>query len=150
MKYGHTNIVALDWLRLAAFYESVFECVRLQPERHLSGESIERGTGVSGARIDGAHLRLPGYGEHGPTLEIFQYAPSDDGQPEPAANRRGFGHIAFVVDDVAAARAAALAAGATAVGTIEQVFLSGGTTITWTYVRDPEGNIVELQHRQER
>jgi len=26
-RYAHTNLIARDWRRLAAFYESVFECL---------------------------------------------------------------------------------------------------------------------------
>ena len=34
---------------------------------------LDSATGINGAHLRGMHLRLPGYGEHGPTLEIFQY-----------------------------------------------------------------------------
>lgn len=146
MKYAHTNLIARDWQRLAQFYETAFGCVRVPPERHLADESIARGTGIPGARLDGVHLRLPGFGSDGPTLEVFQYSEAVDA-PLPTPNRVGFGHIAFAVDDVHAAREAVLAAGGTPVGPVEVVVLAGAGTITWTYVRDPEGNIVELQHR---
>ena len=146
-KYVHTNLIARDWRRLAAFYENVFGCVRVFPERNLAGESIDRGSGITGARIQGVHLRLPGFGNEGPTLEVFQYADVADA-PVPVANRVGFGHIAFAVDDVAAARDAVLAAGGAAVGTVEVVAIPGTGKITWTYTRDPEGNIIELQHRE--
>ena len=146
MRYLHTNLIARDWERLAAFYERVFGCTRVLPERHLGGESMERGSGVAGARIDGVHLRLPGLGADGPTLEVFQYSRNAEA-PAPPANRVGFGHIAFAVDDVAAMHAAVVAAGGFPVGTIESVSIEGAGTITWTYVRDPEGNIIELQRR---
>ena len=146
MRYLHTNLVARDWQRLAAFYEKVFGCERVLPERHLSGASIERGSGVPGARIDGVHLRLPGVGPDGPTLEVFQYGEREDAPPPPA-NRVGFGHIAFEVDDVAATRAAVVEAGGATVGTVESVAIEGAGRITWTYARDPEGNIIELQRR---
>jgi predicted enzyme related to lactoylglutathione lyase len=146
MRYLHTNLVARDWQRLAAFYERVFGCVRVLPERHLSGESIERGSGVPGARIDGVHLRLPGLGPDGPTLEVFQYSEREEA-PTPSANRVGFGHIAFDVDDVAETRSAVVEAGGAIVGTVESVVIEGAGRITWTYARDPEGNIIELQHR---
>jgi predicted enzyme related to lactoylglutathione lyase len=146
MRYLHTKLVARDWQRLAAFYERVFGCVRVLPERHLNGESMERGSGVAGARIDGVHLRLPGFGAEGPTLEVFQYSQNVDA-PAPVANRVGFGHIAFEVDDVAAIRDAVVAAGGATVGTVESVVIPGAGRITWTYTRDPEGNIIELQRR---
>src|SRR5689334_4304824 len=99
IRYAHTNLIAHDWERVAAFYVQVFGCVRVEPKRDQRGEWLERGTGVPGAHIRGQHLRLPGYGVDGPTLEIFSY---DDvlAQSEPVANRAGFGHIAFAVDDV--------------------------------------------------
>ena len=93
-----------------------------------------------------ARGRLPGHGENGPTIEIFGYDVVIGGPPPPP-NRVGFTHIAFVVDDVAQARKAVLAAGGRAVGTVESVVVPGAGRITWTYLRDPEGNIVELQRR---
>ena len=146
-RYAHTNLVARDWRALGRFYEEALGCVPLLPERDLSGAWLERGTGVPGARITGAHYRLPGGGPSGPTLEIFQYHPPEEAAPPPA-NRVGFGHIAFAVDDVEQARSAVLAAGGAPVGTIESIVLPDATRITWTYVRDPEGNLVELQKRE--
>ncbi len=46
-KYKHTNIIAGDWQKLAEFYEEVFGCQRVEPERHLSGRWLEQGTGVA-------------------------------------------------------------------------------------------------------
>ncbi len=71
-KYSHTNLIAEDWRALARFYQDVFNCVPVPPERHFKGSDLERGTGIRGAQLDGAHLRLPGYDRQGPTLEIFR------------------------------------------------------------------------------
>lgn len=101
MRYAHTNLIAEDWKRLASFYEKVFDCVLIPPERHLSGEWLDKATGVSGSRISGVHLRLPGYKDAGPTLEIFQYGSMPE-RPEITPATPGFSHIAFAVDDVAA------------------------------------------------
>ena len=68
-RYVHTNLIARDWRRLARFYQDVFGCVPVPPERNLSGTEMEAGTGVPGARLQGMHLRLPGTGPDGPTLE---------------------------------------------------------------------------------
>ena len=116
----------------------------MPPERDLSGEWLEACTGVPRARIRGAHLRLPGYEDGGPTLEIFQYSRQMD-PSKPAANRPGFAHIAFAVDDVMAARDAVLAAGGEVVGDVVSVEIPGAGQITFAYVTDPEGNIIELQ-----
>jgi len=143
-KYKHTNIVARDWKALAAFYETVFGCVRVPPERRLSGAWLDRGTGVPDASVSGVHLRLPGHGENGPTLEIFRYARTEL-KASPAANREGFAHVAFEVDDVEEATAAVLRHGGSMVGEIASSPVQGVGLLTFVYVADPEGNIIELQ-----
>jgi predicted enzyme related to lactoylglutathione lyase len=143
-RYVHTNLTARDWRRLARFYQEVFGCTPVPPERDLAGEWLERATGMPDAHIRGIHLRLPGYGEEGPTLEIFQY----EGGPEaaaPAPNRPGFGHLAFAVEDVAAARQAVLTAGGGSIGELVSLPVPGAGTVTFVYLTDPEGNIIELQ-----
>lgn len=143
-KYVHTNLIAQNWKGLAAFYEAVFGCTRLPPERDLSGDWLDAVTGIPHARIRGVHLRLPGYAGAGPTLEIFQYNREEE-RPAIAVNRPGFGHIAFAVEDVGAAREAVLAAGGYAVGDLVSTRIPGAGTISVVYVTDPEGNVIELQ-----
>jgi predicted enzyme related to lactoylglutathione lyase len=147
-RYIHTNIIARDWKRLAEFYEKVFGCTPVPPERNLSGKWLEDATGVPGAEIRGVHLRLPGYGEEGPTLEIFQYDPLEERQ-KTAINRPGLTHIAFMVDDLPSARDAVTAAGGGAIGELVSTEVPGAGSITFIYATDPEGNIIELQHRWE-
>jgi glyoxylase I family protein len=142
-RYGHTNLVARDWRTLAAFYERLFGCEPVPPERDYRGPDLEAGTGVARAALRGVHLRLPGHGPTGPTLEIYQYEPELDAIP-PAVNRPGFGHIAFAVDDVPRAREAVVDAGGRSVGEVVTLQTSDGRRVTWCYVTDPEGNIVEL------
>ena len=48
-RYGHTNLIARDWRALAAFYEGVFGCVPVPPERDYAGTELEAGTGVKGS-----------------------------------------------------------------------------------------------------
>ena len=143
-RYAHTNLVARDWRSLVTFYTDLFGCVAVPPERAYSGTDLERGTGLPGAALAGAHLRLPGHGHRGPTLEIFTYS-SLAGDPAPAVNRRGFGHVAFEVDSVADARAAVLAAGGGPVGEVVTLATATGARVNWCYVTDPEGNVIELQ-----
>jgi catechol 2,3-dioxygenase-like lactoylglutathione lyase family enzyme len=143
-RFAHTNIVAQDWKRLAEFYQQVFTCVPVPPERNLSGQWVEDATSVPGAQIRGTHLRLPGYGGGGPTLEIFEYNRQEE-RPTTAINRPGLAHIAFMVDDVQAARDAVITAGGKDWGKMVSVEIPGAGSITFVYVTDPEGNIIELQ-----
>ena len=146
-RYGHTNLIARDWQVLAAFYERVFGCVPVPPERNYAGPVLESGTGVPGSTLKGVHLRLPGHGPDGPTLEIYTYSVLAEG-PTPAVNRPGFAHLAFIVDDVQKAHAHVLAAGGKAVGEIVTTTPGDGISITWCYLTDPEGNVIELQHTE--
>jgi hypothetical protein len=119
---------------------------RFAPERDYSGPLLEAGTGVPGAALRGVHLRLPGLGleSSGPTLEIYEYSPSLEAALR-AANTPGFAHIAFAVPSVEEAREVVLAEGGSGVGSVVTTQTADGRRVTWTYVRDPEGNIVELQ-----
>jgi catechol 2,3-dioxygenase-like lactoylglutathione lyase family enzyme len=143
-RFVHTNLIAQEWRELARFYEQVFGCEPVPPERRLKGEWLAAATGVPSAHLRGIHLRLPGYGEQGPTLEIFHYNRQKDAQ-ETAVNRPGLGHIAFAVDDVEAAVDAVLSAGGWTVGETVSREIEGAGTITFAYVTDPEGNVIELQ-----
>ena len=143
-RYVHTNLIARDWQSLAQFYEDVFGCIPVPPERDYPGPDLESGTGVPGASLKGVHLHLPGHSSDGPTLEIFQYSELAE-EGEKAVNRPGFGHIAFSVDDLQEALEEVLSHGCTAVGDVIILRPAAGKKVTWCYVRDPEGNIVELQ-----
>ena len=143
-KYGHTNLIARDWRALSFFYQRVFGCDPVPPERDYSGPELEAGTGVKGSTVKGVHLRLPGHGSNGPTLEIYSYSIAADSL-RPEVNRPGFGHIAFAVPDVREAQREVLDAGGSALGEIVTLQTATGARVTWCYVRDPEGNIIELQ-----
>jgi len=143
-RYVHTNLIANDWRALAQFYEKVLGCIPIPPERDYAGPDLEAGTGIASASLKGVHLRLPGCGDSGPTLEIFQYGANLASAPT-AVNRPGFGHIAFAVDDVDFARDEVLAAGGGNVGNVVTLQTAVGTNVTWCYVTDPEGNVIEFQ-----
>ena len=72
-EYVHTNLIARDWKRLVRFYSEVFGCEPKPPERDMSGAWLDQLTSLQNAHLSGVHLRLPGYGDDGPTLEIFSY-----------------------------------------------------------------------------
>jgi catechol 2,3-dioxygenase-like lactoylglutathione lyase family enzyme len=144
IRYVHTNIVARDWTSLAAFYVKALGCRRKPPERDLRGAWLEAATSLKGARLRGVHLRLPGYGDDGPTLEIFQYEKMPRGGAA-AVNRPGLGHLAFAVKDVGRALARVERCGGGRAGAPVRAEIAGVGSIEFVYARDPEGNVIELQ-----
>lgn len=145
VRYAHTNLITADWRRLAAFYQAVFECVPVPPERDLRGDWLSAGTAVPDAHITGMHLRLPGHGPNGPTLEIFSYDTVLQGPAGPA-NLKGYGHLAFEVEDVTAMVSSVLGHGGAEVGEVVRHPVPGVGLLTFTYVADPDGNLIELQN----
>ena len=143
-KYVHTNLIARDWKRLVRFYIDVFGCEPKGPERDLSGAWLDSVNAVPNAHLTGVHLRLPGFGEDGPTLEIFSYDELAE-RGMPVANQCGFAHIAFAVDDVDQALEAVIAASGGTVGRVATTEVDSVGVLRVVYARDPEGNIVELQ-----
>ncbi|MEO0333968.1 MAG: VOC family protein [Bacteroidota bacterium] len=145
IKYAHTNIIANDWEALATFYQEALNCKLVPPVRRQSAEWLAQGTGVPNASLQGAHLRLPGYGENGPTLEIYQYSQMEE-KPDSVANRKGLGHLAFLVDNVALVREKILQYGGHDLGQLTEAKVTGVGVLTFIYMTDPESNILEVQH----
>ena len=144
LKFVHVNIIAENWEMLSRFYQNAFGCIPLPPKRDLSGGWLDYATGVKQAHLQGEHLKLPGYNECGPTLEIFSYKNSLE-RPEPAANRLGITHLAFQVQDVQAQLELVVANGGKAIGSVVSNEIPGKGTLTFVYAADPEGNLIEVQ-----
>jgi predicted enzyme related to lactoylglutathione lyase len=147
IKFVHTNLIAKDWRKLAQFYIDVFDCEPVFPERDLSGEWIDKLTRISAAEIKGIHLQLPGY-QDGPTLEIFEYNRFSERDHDPVINDQGLGHIAFHTTDVETVLNKLLANGGEKYGELVEKSIQGLGTIKVIYAKDPEGNIIEIQHWQ--
>lgn len=143
-KFVHTNVVARDWKLLSKFYIDVFGCKLKPPARDLRGDWLDRATGLRNATVQGVHLRLPGYGREGPTLEIFQYSKTA-ARSAKGINRPGFAHIAFSVESVSGALKKVVENGGSSLGEIVTTTIRGAGKIQFVYARDPEGNIIELQ-----
>ena len=142
--FAHVSLVAENWESLADFYRRVFECEVVPPTRDLFGPELEAATNIPEAHLRGAHVRLPGRGGEGPTLEVFQYE-----NPAPRGslglNAPGIAHLAFKVSDVAQAREEVIRHGGSPVGQVVTLPVAGSGRVTFAYVRDPEGNTIELQ-----
>jgi predicted enzyme related to lactoylglutathione lyase len=143
-RYAHVNIIAADWRLLCDFYQEVFDCEPVSTERDHHGEHIDALTAMPGMRIRGRHLRVPGHGENGPTIEIFTFSENALDHPKPL-NRPGFAHLAFEVDDVEAKRTQIKGLGGADYGELVTIDIVGAGPLTLLYMTDPEGNIVELQ-----
>ncbi len=143
VKFTHVSMVARDTDRLAEFYKTVFGCNDLYPRERMSGELLSQGNGVPNAEIYGAWLSLPGV--DGPFLEIFEYKKAHD-RPTPPVNQPGYGHISFEVEDIHATLEAVIEAGGTPLGEVTD-FGTAEAPFLYVYVRDPEGNVVELEQR---
>lgn len=145
IKFVHVNIISKDWRKLAEFYTKVFECKPLWPERNLTGEWLDKATSIQEAHIEGIHLRLPGFEEGSPTLEIFQYKENNHAL-DKKVNTEGIGHLAFRVDDVKTVIKKVLKNGGKQLGKITTTEIKDVGTITFAYTSDPEGNIIEIQN----
>jgi catechol 2,3-dioxygenase-like lactoylglutathione lyase family enzyme len=144
MRFAHTNIAARDWKKLVDFYTRVFQCTVKLPERDLNGDWLDNATGLSNARLKGVHLLLPGHGDNPPTLEIFTYEEMQEHNPI-MANYIGLTHIAFEVEDVDTTYELAMQHGGGELGKITQRVIEGVGILKFVYMRDPEGNIIEIQ-----
>jgi len=132
IRYANTNLVAKDWRRLMDFYCEVFGCVAIGSERDNRGPNFDALTTLEGGSVRGRHLRLPGHGDAGPTLEIFQFDPTDP-TPPPEVNRPGFTHLAFEVPDVESKRKEIAAWGGSDYGRLVTIDIPGAGKLTRSF-----------------
>jgi catechol 2,3-dioxygenase-like lactoylglutathione lyase family enzyme len=93
-------------------------------------------------------MRLPGHGEEGPILELFEYTQSLE-RPKSSANEHGYNHIGFEVANVEATMEAVIAGGGTRLGEIVDFEAPSDGVVTFVFLRDPEDNIIQLIHYPE-
>ncbi len=141
IQFSHINIIAKDWKNVADFYTKVFHCTPLPPGDELSGVWVDKLTGLHGAKICGVHLLFP----NSPiALEIFSYKDMTEQHPT-YPNTQGFTHIAFTVDNIEETIQQVLQHGGSLVGEIVEKSFPTSGSFALVYLRDPEGNIIELQ-----
>lgn len=145
MKYAHTNLICEDWEAQLKFYRKVFKCKLVPPLRNQKGTCLDKGLGIKNAHLKGAHMRLPGYGKDGPTLELYTYKKIKK-QGKVLPNQRGYGHIAFEVGKVDKVVKRLLKHGGSLNGEVVKRKVDGLGILTFVYARDPEDNLIELQH----
>jgi len=130
----HWSFTVSDIERSTAFYQRLgFE----PHKRYISeGPDAAEGTGTPGARIDVGWLRHPA-GQ--PMLELLRYENTPSGV---AAHNSvvGAAHLCLEVEDVTSAHRDLSSAGVPFVSPPH----SDRYGVRWVYMRDPDGNVVEL------
>jgi catechol 2,3-dioxygenase-like lactoylglutathione lyase family enzyme len=133
----HISFTVADMERSLAFYRRLgFE----PDKRYVSaGADAAEGTGTPGAEIDVGWLR---HRQGGPRLELLRYQNAAAGSA--AHNSEvGAAHICLDIDDVGAAYADLKQDGVPFVSAPH----ADQYGVVWVYMRDPDGNVVELvQH----
>jgi catechol 2,3-dioxygenase-like lactoylglutathione lyase family enzyme len=139
LRTNHTSFTVSDLDRSIAFFRDAlgFEVTSKAPR---DPRAIERIVGVAGADIMVAYVRGPGH-----SLELIQYlAPDDRGHVRPRPCDTGFAHIAFDVDDIDAAVAAASRHDVNPVGEVYRVDKGPNTGARVCYLRDADGITIEF------
>jgi catechol 2,3-dioxygenase-like lactoylglutathione lyase family enzyme len=139
-RMDHVGVVVEDLDAATEFFVALG--LERQGGGKVEGRAVDGVVGLEGVQTEFAFVQTPdGHGR----LELIKFhAPAHDGDDGPApANVPGLRHIAFVVEDIAAALAGVQGRGAELVGTVERF----GESYTLCYVRGPDGIIVELAQR---
>lgn len=146
MRLKHISLTARNADGLAGFYRDTFGLLERRPPKRLSGETVSRGNGLPNSKITVVWLNLADDG--GPFLEIMEYDETIR-KPKPAVNEPGYGHLAFEVEDLTVVVEKVLRFGGSLQGEITN-FGTDEWPLLITYVRDPEGNILELEQPASR
>jgi catechol 2,3-dioxygenase-like lactoylglutathione lyase family enzyme len=136
----HTGITVSNLDRSLAFWRDVLG-FELSHTAHQKGELAQEITGVEGAEIKLAVLRVPG----GHKIELLEYlAPPDRNRTSLRPCDVGSVHVALLVDDLDAVLERIAAYGWTTAGTPQTLKLGPNAGKRVVYVRDPDGTTIEF------
>ncbi len=139
LRTNHTSFTVSNLDRSLTFFRETlgFEVTSKAPR---DPELIKQVTGVAGAAVMIAYVQGPGH-----QIELIEYlGPEGRGIVKPRPCDVGFAHVAFDVDDIEAAIAAAAAHHVKPINaplTIDQGPNKGGKV---AYLRDPDGITIEF------
>jgi catechol 2,3-dioxygenase-like lactoylglutathione lyase family enzyme len=129
----HVGLTVSDLDRMVAFYRDVFG-LEVLSRFSVGGEAFSTGVDVDGATGRFAHLDAGDV-----RVELVEYDPEGKTRPEPRLNQPGATHLGLSVDD--------LDAFDTDLSADVETLSDPQTTESGTrilFVRDPEGNLVEV------
>jgi catechol 2,3-dioxygenase-like lactoylglutathione lyase family enzyme len=140
----HAGLTVGDLDRSIRFYSAVLGCI-VQERGVIGGAEVETLTGVPGAVIHTADLKLPS----GDMLELLQYVVPDRKVLVQRRFDAGHTHVAFTVGDVDATRIRALSAGALdcSLPVTLQEPGSSWDGVRVCYAVDPDGRTIEFVAR---
>ncbi len=136
---NHTSFTVSDLDRSVAFFEDGlgFEVSSKGPR---DPKAIETIVGVPGADILVAYVRGPDH-----SIELIEYVgPADRGRVVSRPCDVGFAHMAFDVDDLDAALAAAARHQVLPIGSPYKIDKGPNTGNRVVYLRDPDGVTIEF------
>ena len=136
---NHTSFTVSNLDRTLAFFRDAlgFGVTSKAPR---DPDAIERITGVEGSEVMIAYVRGPGH-----SIELIEYlAPAGRGKVESRPCDTGFAHVAYDVDDLDAAMAAAIKHGFSARGSVYSVDQGPNAGARVVYLVDEDGITVEF------
>jgi catechol 2,3-dioxygenase-like lactoylglutathione lyase family enzyme len=137
---AHTGITVVDLERSLSFWRDTLG-FEVFVRDTLSGEPLERITGVHGGAMSFAILLVPG----GHQIKLMQYiAPAGREHLRPRPSDVGTVHLALYVEDIHAFVAGVRAAGWHAAGPGFTVPVGPLKGATFVYLTDPDGTTIEL------
>ena len=139
----HVALMVRSLDRMLPFYRDTLGFT-VKKDVKIGGAEFQAGTGLAGAAARCVHLSISGSPVE---LELFEFdPPHNEIEPTiPGINDKGFRHIAFVVKNMKQAVAKLKTAGI--IFHTEPVRFSSpehSKGVCFVYLRDPEGNIIEL------
>lgn len=142
-KFRHVAIVTNNYNKLVDFYTTVLG-LKFIREFAIESEDFRNGIGIPNAKAKGTHLHTP---DGSFEFEIFEFShpKTENNDSVSIANKIGYRHIAFIVDNLE-----------DAVYKLKKLnieFFSEPITVKepenvagfrFVYFKDPDGNIIEL------
>lgn len=135
VRFIHVNVVVPDWHAAVDFYQQGLGATPYGRLRDYKGPYIGQLIGIPGSAVSGRHVALPGWGEGGPTFEVFTYNNTPARAPR-AQDDAGILVTEFQARDLRTATARLLQAGA------EQI---AGSHADAVLLQDLHGNFIRLR-----
>ena len=141
-RFRHIALIVKSMDSMLTFYQDVLGCVKKR-DFVIGSEEFRRGIGIPDATARCVHLTIPNSDVE---IELFEFHESSDSLTQPPRiNDPGYRHFAIVVEDMDEAVTALKRKGV--------VFHSNPIRFeqpadirgfSFVYIRDPEGNIIEI------